>query len=238
MNQFKFTQLRAFTLEEVLITIGIVGIVAALTLPILNAKIQKDITVEKLKQTYSILHQAIKLSESENGDLGSWIFKTSGDRFYETYLEKYLKISKKNIDISNVKYKQLNGNTMSGWGLYFSKVARISLTNGVNLYFFNSSQRSGDNTAFEFIYADTNGLKKPNQLGKDLFYYTIDAQYGLSAYGIGKSGNKETLYETKPARKILLGDGNSNSCNKTKSGAYCLLLIMVDDWKIKSDYPW
>ena len=38
-----------FTLAEVLITLGIIGVVAALTLPSVIQKYQKKVTVERLK---------------------------------------------------------------------------------------------------------------------------------------------------------------------------------------------
>ena len=50
----------AFTLAEVLITLGIIGVVAAMTITTLLAKYQEKQTVTKLKQTYSILSQAIR----------------------------------------------------------------------------------------------------------------------------------------------------------------------------------
>lgn len=46
---------KAFTLSEVLITLGIIGVVAALTVPSLITKHQKMVFATKAKQTYSIL---------------------------------------------------------------------------------------------------------------------------------------------------------------------------------------
>ena len=58
----------AFTLAEVLITLGIIGVVAAMTLPVL---IQNNInrTVEtRLAKFYSVFNQALKMAEVEYGD--------------------------------------------------------------------------------------------------------------------------------------------------------------------------
>ena len=49
----------AFTLAEVLITLGIIGIVAALTMPALIANYQKQVTLNGLKKAYSQLAQAV-----------------------------------------------------------------------------------------------------------------------------------------------------------------------------------
>ena len=49
----------AFTLAEVLITLGIIGIVSAMTIPTLINNYQKKVTVTRLQQTYSMLNQAL-----------------------------------------------------------------------------------------------------------------------------------------------------------------------------------
>lgn len=53
----------AFTLAETLITLGIIGVVAALTIPSIIKNYQKKQTAIKLKQTYSLLTQGIRMAE-------------------------------------------------------------------------------------------------------------------------------------------------------------------------------
>lgn len=57
----------AFTLAEVLITLGIIGIVAAMTIPTLITRYQKREVATKLKATYSTIANALKLAEEEMG---------------------------------------------------------------------------------------------------------------------------------------------------------------------------
>ena len=57
--------LSAFTLAETLITIGIIGIVAAMTLPAIIDQRQKVVTVNRLKKFYTTMEQAILLTEKE-----------------------------------------------------------------------------------------------------------------------------------------------------------------------------
>ena len=54
---------KGFTLSEVLITLGIIGIVAALTIPSLVSAYQKHVVEEKLKQAYSILVKASRMAQ-------------------------------------------------------------------------------------------------------------------------------------------------------------------------------
>ncbi len=64
LNDFK--KKIAFTLAEVLITLGIIGIVAAMTIPTLVAKYQEKVMVTKVKQAHSQLMNAIQLYVAKN----------------------------------------------------------------------------------------------------------------------------------------------------------------------------
>ena len=63
---------KAFTLAETLITVGIIGIIAALTLPSLIENHQKKITVTRLKAFNSIMAQAFQTAKLEYGDWENW----------------------------------------------------------------------------------------------------------------------------------------------------------------------
>ena len=54
-----------FTLAEVLITLGIIGVVAALTIPMLLTKCQEQIIKNQLKKQYSVIQQALKIVDNE-----------------------------------------------------------------------------------------------------------------------------------------------------------------------------
>ena len=90
----------AFTLAEVLITLGIIGIVAAMTIPTLIKNYQEKARDNQFKKVYATLNQAMKFTVSELGYVPKcYISKSSGvainecTLFYNT-LTKYLKINK------------------------------------------------------------------------------------------------------------------------------------------------
>lgn len=63
---------KAFTLAEVLITLGIIGIVAALTMPSLIAKQKEKAIVTKLKKFYTSFSQAYQMAVNEHGTIDNW----------------------------------------------------------------------------------------------------------------------------------------------------------------------
>lgn len=61
-------KIQGFTLAEVLITLGIIGVVAAMTLPALIQKNNNKVVETRLKKFYSAINQAIMLAENDYGD--------------------------------------------------------------------------------------------------------------------------------------------------------------------------
>ncbi len=66
------TRKAAFTLAEVLITLGIIGVVAAMTLPTLIQNQQEKEKVVRLKKAYSVLNSALQRAITEDGPISSW----------------------------------------------------------------------------------------------------------------------------------------------------------------------
>lgn len=62
----------AFTLAEVLITLGIIGIVAALTIPQFIANYKEKVFVTKAKQSFNTMTNALTNYNTKNGSLGDF----------------------------------------------------------------------------------------------------------------------------------------------------------------------
>ena len=61
---------KGFTLAEVLITLGIIGVVAAMTLPTLIANYKDKELIEKTKKTYSNIQNAVLLAQKDSDVIG------------------------------------------------------------------------------------------------------------------------------------------------------------------------
>ncbi len=221
----------AFTLAETLIVLAVIGVVAAITMPTLIANYQKKQTVAKLKGTYSILNQALQMSQAENGDLSNWDFSLTGLDFYNRYLVKYLiqaknynKVVKPDDYVDYVLSGQKHQNSFA----FNTGSAKVLLVNGV----YMTVSTSGNTKMITF---DINAFKKPNTIGKDIFYFEISSSKGLMPYGIVSTEYKLPENYT---RETLLSASYANGCNKKKWGSWCTALIMLDGWEIKKDYPW
>ncbi len=191
----------AFTLAEVLITLGVIGIVAAMTLPTLVQKQQEKVTITKLKKAYSILSQAMMSAVNENGPVNTWniyTYDSAGDSVesggdkegtisrYESYnLIKQLKIAKdckyksEGCFILN-GYKRLDGLAERNFENLNNQYYKLILADGMALAIEGYTPDDGDEKSkYGEIWVDVNGNKNPNIVGKDLFlfFYTKDRIY-------------------------------------------------------------
>ena len=251
-SPFSLNRKAAFTLAEVLITLGIIGVVAALTLSNLIANYQKKQTVQQLKTAYSLLSQAVEQSISENGEIDDWDYTLNTNTFNETYILPYLKIVKKCDGGKCIKTDNFNGY----YELNGNKYTRISgsyvLANG--MFLMTDYPERG----FLVYMIDLNGNKKPNIMGKDIFaFYLLNHQSPNSAeYRNGLKNIQANLYigslgnngfpHYQTDRTSLTKSQIHRSCNKNSPyggahggiGSACAALIMKDNWEIKKDYPW
>ncbi|MBQ8458795.1 hypothetical protein IJ541_01685 [bacterium] len=216
----------AFTLAETLITIGIIGIVAALTIPNLMHKYYEKQTVAKLKETYSILSQAIKMSEEEFGSVANWEakFDSDGANLIAERLKPFLKIAndcglvdEKEKCIVKQVYKLKNNNDHdmdynSNNGYY-----KMNLFNGSSIILRGKMSSNPENLIGIFI--DTNGKTKPNKVGTDLFQF-----YYYEDLGLKPAGAPNTQF-----------DYNTTCIPQTAQGFGCAYYVMNSG---KMDYLW
>ena len=91
----------AFTLAETLIVMGIIGVVAALTLPNLNSTTGEKEKVAKVKKIYSNLADAFGRAEAVYGPFNEWFINDGNNsdnarkRAFER-LTEFMKVSKSN----------------------------------------------------------------------------------------------------------------------------------------------
>ena len=215
----------AFTLAEVLITLGIIGVVAAMTMPALIGNYKKQETVSRLKKAYTILNQAYKQAQVVNGEPVNWDdpYTIGIEKYFQTYWYPYLQINKMCSTYQECGYTnsfpwiKQDGNRYD-LALISSSTRRVLiLPDGILVQIVLST---GDETLPDYqMNVDINGAGKPNKLGKDVFKFKWDGISGIVAFGNDKTE-----------------DVIDSSCKS--SGLYCAAKIIKDGWEIKDDFPW
>jgi len=203
----------AFTLAEVLITLGIIGVVAALTMPSLITKYQEKATAAKLKKVYSVLSNAYMSAINENGEIADWGFIAGGTTaqnspiFYNN-LKPYLKIQK-DCGIQPGCLKPGNMSTLDGrsYNAYDSNTnePKIALADGTVVWFYLSTPACVDDNNCGNIKVDIDGKKGPYTWGKDVFVFNITPKR------LYPSGNDETSFQASCKRPSTAAS-NGSSC--------------------------
>ena len=238
--------LPAFTLAEVLITLGVIGIVAALTLPSVISNTQNNAKAQRIKKVYSVIQQATNKSIFDNGDVTDWYNEAAYSSGFSASLEIFERVVKPYYNIAQLCVSGSNnasGFRVCGYkdeyiytlnGIIVMEVSRLKipivLSDGSVLIFRPvKSNLSKDESKpvwgyYWTVYYDDNGPKPPNKLGKDVFVFDISPFLNK----VVPNG----LYSSISDSVLKSYSNIKNECLNSL-GMSCAALIMLDDWKIK-----
>lgn len=225
-------QKTAFTLAEVLITLGIIGIVAAITIPVLYTNYKKRETASKVKVAYSIFSQAVKLSVEDNGGVGNWDSDESilGKKYIIPYLSGTTVLSRTQLySVRTLSSQDTGKSTFLDWS--WNAVTRpvYVMQNGMTFTLAKA------NDGYITITVDINGFRKPNVLGIDGFAFWIDNETSALIPAGAKYTKKQLLGEERGAGDRIC---KRDDLWQYYRGGYCAALIQKDGWTISNDYPW
>jgi len=249
----------AFTLAEVLITLGIIGIVAAMTIPTLQNNSQKTQYVTGLKKAYSNTQQAFKMIMADEGvnDFG-YISLFDGTSFdnpernnkIDELIKKFFNVIKSckygDASCQIHGYKYLDG-TNNGDSLSIGFIFYTADGMAFSLYLYDSCVTSPHYPEYVQIKGicgdlavDINGIKKPNQWGRDIFSFYIgsngslmprygvdDAKFNYGANWATQMGMM-TYWQLDPYWCGILGSSDVTGA----LGWGCAARIMEDGWQM------
>lgn len=219
---------KAFTLAEVLITLGIIGVVAALTIPSLVQNHKNQVVENKLKKFYSEINQAIQMAELDYGEREGWYNlddvntdkdgkpvngRNPKEKFVYKYFVPYMKVLK--VELNSKKGN--NPIIYLSDGSVFEN-AHFATSNFNDWVFYTTDREkclkrnvSYGACAFYFLYIPTCSLAKCEYVGRT-----------FEPYKYGWDGSESKLL---------------NNCETSSSNHYCAALIQYNGWKIPKNYP-
>ena len=220
LEEVKFMKKNSFTMAEVLITLGIIGIIAALTIPGVMSKYRKVKITAALKKDFSIFQQAIRLSEAKNGDFEQLPPPTkdhdanSLSDWWDIYMKKefpnqhtYIKNNWFIVDFADGSGAGIK--SMSKTAISFQVVFCVNLKDCLDND-FNVTSTAGGATD-----------------GKNSFTYLFE-KGELKCNTCNYSTRDELINNSKYGCKVDSGDFAHRCCGS---------LICQDGWEIKNDYP-
>lgn len=179
--------INAFTLAEVIIVIGIIGIVAEMVLPGVIANAEKQVFAAKVKEIYSILMQStVNINNDCGGSLILCLSNPDVPQDDPTAKSEVINLYKKKFSLSKdctdgvttdcfgPEFRYLDGLTVASAfsSPSFATNSRVILKNGtaVGFKFYGTDST----TMYILFYVDVNNVKLPNRYGKDVFVFFYD----------------------------------------------------------------
>lgn len=174
-----------FTLAEVLITLGIIGVVAAMTIPTLMNKTGEAEFKTAYKKAYSAASQAwmMAVNDDKSVDLPG-VGDNQPQRLANfAALQSYFKVTKSCGDASTATLAAISDCWAAGdmWWSSYPKASGVAFIDNSGMAW--ALVVADSDTNFNEILVDTNGSKKPNKLGMDRFHINIVGSDGVSGYG-------------------------------------------------------
>lgn len=231
-----------FTLAEVLITLGIIGVVAAITIPALISACNKNIVETRLNQTNAIILQAFRRYQADNGD-SSMSLESYGDAdvngyswqrskdFFDEYFGKSFNTTHTYPKGTRFPIYSANGTKYFGNSLGTYAVYNM-LNNGTVIGVAKNGNYDG--TRIQVIL---NPQKKILRVGRDVFEFQYMSD-GLSGYYAYNPQLRRNYSEGQ--RSSYLDACKSNSSNPLyamDAAEFCTFLIMQNNFKVPKDYP-
>ena len=191
---------------------GIIGVVAALTLPNLNSSTGDKEKVAKVKKIYSNLEDAMGRAQAVYGPDSEWQEPLSGD-YNERWAERiteFIKISKdcgsNCLGCFNKNVKDLSGRNSS---FPDSQDRCYILVDGTSIGF-----QAGDT-----IYFDIDGLNKgSNTWGKDVFQFYVGPSRILEPTPDGLEPDYTLCFEFGNCSRWIIDNGNMDYLKANKDG--------------------
>ena len=166
----------AFTLAETLIVMGIIGVVAALTLPNLNSSTGNKEKVVKVKKIYQNLNDAYGRATAVYGPYGEWSSNSQWGR-----LTEFMRLSK-DCNSSNIDSCFKRNSTINSYNN--SSVYNIS---GAGVYAGIMADGTSIALQNDIIFVDIDGSNKGQNISSiDIFGFKLTNNEGVIPFGQGQ----------------------------------------------------
>lgn len=211
----------AFTLAETLITLGIIGVVAAITIPILNNHLRGKKLQSQFMKTYSELNQAARTFYADT-DMplrdyqdsiytGSWN-STNSLRLFMSYFKGQSENhganargfdQRNNIENLNLNNQKIDQYPCDQSAVFSDMVGRS--------FVMDDNAAYGNYDYGPKICVDINGKDKPNKWGVDRFVFVFTENNAIVPY-TGSAWNTLSGHGTTPLEKLaeLCSTSNTN----------------------------
>lgn len=230
---------RGFTLAEVLVTLGIIGVVSAMTVPTLMQNYQRKTYLTQLHKVYNEVQQASLKYMTDKNAINLREAGLIDAANMKEFTQNYFKIV--NNCGTEIKqpcfadsYKNLNGvSTASKQN--WDQSSSVTLASGASILIDAPDSYSKTVNGFTSYYGhmliDINGLQGPNVGGRDMFRVEFYDDGSIDVLGATPECKTKGACDGGSLKEIRETYYNSN-CQKNAFGLGCFGKILNDNWEM------
>lgn len=216
----------AFTMAEILISLGIIGVVAVLTMPTMIQNTQKKTYTTQLRKVNSEFQQAtLNYINSKNA-----LNLREAGVVDNSSLNKMIKANMKTViecasasDCFAPSYKNINGEAANP---DFRDYSAYLLPSGAAI-------SGAFNNTSGVLTIDVNGKKGPNTIGRDLFAAGIDINGTLSNAVSSDTDSSHSSNSASTSLEKCKSASGYRMAHGVPQAAHCFNVIVDDDWEMK-----
>lgn len=245
-----------FTLTEVLVTLSIVGVIAAMTVPTLMSKYQKEAQTVQIRKASQELANAIDMfitAEGKTSLVATGIFDNV-DAFITSNLKVVKTCASNDTSCFATNYRSIDNSATQtvncgGTSYVLANSASICITSVGRYEVANNHMPSlsilNAGRPYLTVRMDTNGSEKPNIGGRDMFTFYVTKKGEI----VGSKPDTFEIFQFQPAgggiaqlqpcfcligqvcecRPILV---NNTNCTNSPLGEYCFDMLEQNNWKM------
>ncbi len=209
---------KGFTLAEVLVTLGIIGVVSAMTVPSLMQNYQKQSYITQLHKVYNELSQSLVRYQTDKNAVNLREAGLNNHDALSDFVKSTFKVVKECETMQNCfadEYKTLAGTSAKAY--YSREYNSYILASGAALRPLYSP--SGNKLIN--IAVDINGQKGPNITGRDFFFVYVYNN------GYIDDSDSDAPLSTESREEMF-----SNGCQKGTTLYGCFGKILNDNWQM------
>ena len=220
-------------------TLGIIGVVSAMTVPSLMQNHQRKTYVTQLHKVYNEIQQASLKYMNDNNAINLREAGLTSSAKMKTFLKDYFKvISDCDTYVKEpcfaASYKSLSGKPYQGgnWG----ESGSVLLSSGAGILLDHPSVYQitvGDVTSYYgHMLIDINGPKGPNIAGRDLFFAEFYDDGSIDVYGATPECKSKGICTGDASLTDLRNDLYDENCFSSSYGRGCFGKILNDNWQM------
>ena len=232
---------KAFTLAEVLVTLGIIGVVSAMTVPTLMQNHQRKTYAVQLHKVYNQIQQAALQYMTDKNALNlreaGLTSEDAGANFIKNYFKTIQDCGENQTPCfaETGEYRKLSGSKVTTW--YGKRHFVLADGSSIATFYRSVSADPTVTTAVLEVWVDTNGQKGPNIVGRDLFVMYLYNGGQLDELDVTSAAVSEDDTEVKatiPMSPEQREKRFKNYCQSDSGANYhgCFGKLLNDNWEM------